>query len=200
MFHIYVRSWKVSDPKSKAHVGIGAFNLIRRDVYNAVGGHQRIAMRPDDDVKLGKIIKDHGFRPRILSGVGEIHVEWYNSLWEMIVGLEKNSFAIMEYNPYKSVGSVIMLLLITIWPFAALLATSGITWWVNFATVSIWLALDALCATLLAAPMTMAIMFPVANLLFCYITLRSMSLALQIGGIRWRDTFYPLASLKANRV
>ena len=102
----------MSDPKNKAHVGIGAFNLVRRDVYQAIGGHQLIAMRPDDDVKLGKIIKDAGYRPRILSGVGEIRVEWYNSLWELIVGLEKNSFAVMDYNPLKSSGGGRWLLLL----------------------------------------------------------------------------------------
>jgi len=61
-FSLYARPWKASDPRSKRYVGIGAFNLVRKDVYRAVGGHQAIAMRPDDDLKLGKLVKRNGYR------------------------------------------------------------------------------------------------------------------------------------------
>jgi hypothetical protein len=37
---------------------------------------------------------------------------------------------------------------------------------------------------------------PIAALLFCYAILRSMALALRHGGIRWRETFYPLEELR----
>ena len=67
--------------KSQAHVGIGAFNLVRADVYRAVGGHERIRMRPDDDLKLGKIIKLAGYRQDVVHGIGMIAVEWYASRW-----------------------------------------------------------------------------------------------------------------------
>jgi hypothetical protein len=42
--------------------------------------------------------------------------------------------------------------------------------------------------------------FPLATLLFAFIMLRSVALALVRGGIRWRGTFYPLEALRANRV
>ena len=38
-------------------MGIGAFNAVRAALYHEIGGHTRIAMRPDDDMKLGKLIK-----------------------------------------------------------------------------------------------------------------------------------------------
>ena len=60
LFAVFTRPWKVADPKSTAFIGIGAFNLVRADVYDAVGTHRTIAMRPDDDLKLGKIIKIAG--------------------------------------------------------------------------------------------------------------------------------------------
>ncbi len=56
-FGIYARPWKAVDSQSRRYIGIGAFNLVRAEVYRAVGGHTRIAMRPDDDMKLGQLIK-----------------------------------------------------------------------------------------------------------------------------------------------
>ena len=45
LFAVYIRPWKVADPKGAAFIGIGAFNLVRRAVYEAVGTHRTIAMR-----------------------------------------------------------------------------------------------------------------------------------------------------------
>ena len=42
--------------------------------------------------------------------------------------------------------------------------------------------------------------YPVVLLLFNYILWRATILTYVRGGIRWRDTFYPLADLKANKV
>ena len=48
------RPWKVADPKTKDHMGVGAFNLIRRRVYEAVGTYQALRFEVLDDMKLGK--------------------------------------------------------------------------------------------------------------------------------------------------
>ncbi len=70
-FTLYARPWKVRDPKSSSHIGIGAFNLVRSEAYRAVGGHEAIAMRPDDDMKLGKLIKKKGFLQDLLGRQGD---------------------------------------------------------------------------------------------------------------------------------
>ncbi len=59
-FSLYARPWKAKNPRSSKYVGIGGFNMVRAEVYRAVGTHQAIAMRPDDDMKLGKLIKKNG--------------------------------------------------------------------------------------------------------------------------------------------
>ena len=81
-FSLFVRIWAVRNPRSTAHIGIGAFNLVRASVYQAVGGHETIRMRPDDDLKLGKIIKLAGYRQDVVNGTGLIGVEWYASVAE----------------------------------------------------------------------------------------------------------------------
>src|SRR5262245_36612481 len=72
---LFVRIWSIRNPKSTAHIGVGAFNLIKTAVYRAVGGHERIRMRPDDDLKLGKIVKMAQYRQEPVEGTGLSSVE-----------------------------------------------------------------------------------------------------------------------------
>jgi cellulose synthase/poly-beta-1,6-N-acetylglucosamine synthase-like glycosyltransferase len=61
MFVFGHRPWKVADPKSRDHMGVGAFNLIRRTVYESVGTYEALRMEVLDDMKLGKVVKNAGF-------------------------------------------------------------------------------------------------------------------------------------------
>jgi cellulose synthase/poly-beta-1,6-N-acetylglucosamine synthase-like glycosyltransferase len=51
------RPWKVAHPETKDHMGVGAFNLVKREVYEAVGTFQRLRLEVLDDMKLGKVVK-----------------------------------------------------------------------------------------------------------------------------------------------
>ncbi|NIP84066.1 MAG: glycosyltransferase, partial [Planctomycetales bacterium] len=118
-FTAYFRPWKVRDPKSKAHVGIGAFNLIRAEVYQQIGTHAAIRMRPDDDVKLGKLVKQHGYRQDVAQGRRWIQVRWYHSLGELIEGLMKNAFSGTDYRLSLVVLATLAILAFLIGPFVA---------------------------------------------------------------------------------
>ena len=89
LFKAFVKPNQISNPKSTAHVGVGAFNLVRRSTYKAIGGHTSVRLCPDDDVKLGKRIKLAGFQQRFANGMDLIRVPWYASLGEVFRGLEK---------------------------------------------------------------------------------------------------------------
>ena len=56
------RLWRVADPQSRDAVGVGAFNLMRRATYEAVGGWERLRMEVIEDVRMGYLIKQAGFR------------------------------------------------------------------------------------------------------------------------------------------
>ena len=202
-FSMYTRPWKARDPRSRAHIGVGAFNLIRAEVYRAIGTHRAIAMRPDDDLKLGKLVKKHGFRQDVVYARAFIVVEWYSSLGEMIDGLMKNSFAGVDYSMVKVVGSTAAMFLTNVWPFIALVATHGVTQALN--------GLSALLIVLIfwtsaryggygGTRLLYVIAFPAAALLFIYIIWRSALLAVIRGTVMWRGTAYPLAQMRANKV
>jgi len=50
----------VSNPNSRAYVGVGAFQMLKRGAYKACGTHRRLAMEVIDDMKLGKLVKRTG--------------------------------------------------------------------------------------------------------------------------------------------
>jgi glycosyltransferase involved in cell wall biosynthesis len=199
-FAAYARPWKANDPKSKAYIGIGAFNMVRASAYRAAGTHRAIAMRPDDDMKLGKLLKRQGCRQEMVVGAPLLRVEWYATLRETIDGLMKNSFAGVEYSVVASVAAGIAIFALHVWPFAALLVTHGAVWWLNLAIVLALLVGVAGSNRYHGLPRWYAIGHPLCSVLFVYIVWRSMTITLWNGGIRWRGTHYPLALLKANKV
>ena len=199
-FSLYARPWKARDPKSRAHIGIGAFNLIRQQVYQAIGTHRAISMRPDDDMKLGKIVKKNGFSQGFLFGNRFISVEWYASIQELVHGMMKNSFAGVEYRISMVVAATLGQFMLFIWPFFALFLVGGLTLWVYMIIVLILLVMLSYGAHLCHESPWLGLGLPLASTLLIYIFWRSMIQTLWRQGIYWRETYYPLGLLKANKV
>jgi cellulose synthase/poly-beta-1,6-N-acetylglucosamine synthase-like glycosyltransferase len=199
-FTLYARPWKARDPRSRAHVGVGAFNLLRASAYRAMGTHRAIAMRPDDDMKLGKLAKRSGFRQELLIGGGMVSVEWYASLGEVVRGLEKNTFAGLDYRLSAVAGSTLLHLLVFVWPYVAVLVTRGVTQALYAVCVAILLLVFTGAARAQRVPLGYALLFPAASALFDFIVWNATLRTLARGGIEWRGTHYPLDALKANRV
>jgi glycosyltransferase involved in cell wall biosynthesis len=199
-FSAYMRQWKAKDPRSRRFVGVGAFNLVARDAYRAIGTHQAIAMRPDDDIKLGKLLKKAGYRQELVFGMGMLVVEWYSSLRELIDGLMKNSFAGLEYSVPMSLAGGIAVLLLNVWPFVAIFVVKGPAWILYLLAVIALLLFISDGNRFYHLPGWYALAHPLSALLFVYIIWKSMLLTLWTGGISWRGTHYPLAMLKSNRV
>jgi glycosyltransferase involved in cell wall biosynthesis len=199
-FGLYAKPWKARDPKSPRHIGIGAFNLVRADAYRAIAGHRAIAMRPDDDMKLGKLLKKHGFHQDLVLSDGLITVEWYSSVGELVRGLEKNTFAGVEYSLAVVAASSLAQLLLFVWPLVALAFTRGATWWLNLAIVGSLAILYIDNAHCHGAKRWHCVGFPVTALLFQYIIWRATLKTLWNNGIEWRGTHYSLSELKANKI
>jgi glycosyltransferase involved in cell wall biosynthesis len=199
-FIVFTRPWKASDPRSRSHVGIGAFNLVRADAYRRIGTHRAIAMRPDDDMKLGKLVKKNGLRQDFLVAADHISVEWYASVREVVRGLRKNGFAGLDYRVELVVGSTLTLLVVFVWPFLAVLVTGGATRLLYALAVAVILAIYVGAARHQRVPVAGAVAFPVVSLLFVAVVWNAMLYTLRHRGIEWRGTHYPLDELRANRI
>jgi glycosyltransferase involved in cell wall biosynthesis len=199
-FHGFMRPWKARDPRSASFIGIGAFNLVRADVYRRAGGHEPIRLRPDDDIKLGKLLKRSGARQDLVEGTGMASVEWYHSLRELLHGLEKNAFAGLEYRVLFAVPAVLFHLTLGLAPLAGMVLLRGPPQLLSAAMVGWALFLYGHIAGRIGTRRSTALLYPVFVVMFNWIVLRTMVVNLRDGGIRWRGTFYPLAELRKNRV
>lgn len=200
IFSLFARPWKAREPKSYFHIGIGAFNLVNSRVYKQVGGHQTIRLRPDDDVKLGKILKKAGFRQDVAYAPEFLKVEWYSSISEVIRGLEKNAFSGADYNVVLILAGVLFHSLCSIWPFIAIFTTNGLIQVVYFLTVLLILFTVSDCSRFHHSRQWYALGYPFTSALFVYILIRTMTLNLVQRGIYWRGTFYSLKELKTNKI
>ncbi len=64
---------------------------MKKSVYDASGTHAAIAMRPDDDMKLAKILKQRGkASSEMLMATDIIKVEWANSVHQVIAYVRGN--------------------------------------------------------------------------------------------------------------
>ena len=85
----------VNDSRSDAAAANGQFILVRRDAYEAVGGHAGVAGDVLEDVALARRVKSAGFALWFGSGKGIVRVRMYRSLGSMWEGWKKNLYQLM---------------------------------------------------------------------------------------------------------
>lgn len=200
LFFAVFHPWLVPTRWKGAYCGIGAFNLIRAEVYRAVGGFASIRLDVFDDVNMGKLIKRSGYRQQLVFGEDLIRVRWQSSFWGTIRGLEKNSFASVHYSLTElAVNSAIFLVFcfapyagLWFWPHAAVGGYLG--------TVLLFHATYGYLAVRAGAGLLVTPVLPLMFLTFLFILWRSAAITLRQGGVRWRDTFYPVGELRRNQL
>jgi glycosyltransferase involved in cell wall biosynthesis len=195
-FHLATDPARVSDPRSSRYVGVGAFQLVQRSAYEASGTHRRLAMEVVDDMKLGKIVKQAGFRSDC--GVAEdfVVVRWHAGLGNLVRGVTKNFFAGAGYSLRLVAAQLAALLMMNVAPFAGVALAHG---WIRiFCAIAVVVAVcfHAGVAIVMRVSPFYGLTHPFGGLLFCYMLLRSTVVTLRQGGIVWRDTFYPLDELR----
>lgn len=199
-FSLFVRPWRANVDSSRGPgIGIGAFNMVSRNAYEAIGTHQAIALRPDDDLQLGTFLKRSGFRQRVLSAKHLLQVEWYRSLNEAVIGLEKNLFSGFRYSYSIAFFACLGQLGFFIFPWLGLLFLwdwRGAVYAV-VVILQIWLY-RKLMSRLMSMKGDEAYLLPVSASLLVYTIARSVWLTWKQGGIYWRGTFYSLRELKRN--
>jgi chlorobactene glucosyltransferase len=84
----------VNDPRSSVAVANGQYILIRRQVYEALGGYARPELRSTllDDRDLARVVKEHGFKLRFVDGGDLVAVHMYHGLKDAWRGWRKNAY------------------------------------------------------------------------------------------------------------
>jgi glycosyltransferase involved in cell wall biosynthesis len=199
-FHMATAPGEVINPKSGAYVGVGAFQLLKRSAYEAAGTHRRLAMEVVDDMKLGKIVKQAGFRSAVGMAQESVVVRWHAGARNLINGVTKNFFAVSGFSVTRVAIAVLGLFLMNVLPFAGLVFGQG---WVRiFAGICVVIVLCFHAGVDIVMRVSPLYCFtvPIGAVLFGYMLLRSTVYTLKQGGIIWRGTFYPLEALKRGAV
>ncbi len=190
------RPWKVADPKSRDSIGVGAFNLVRRSVYEKIGTYAALRMAVLDDMVLGEMVKRGGFRQRCVFGRDLLRLRWVVGTLGMVRGLTKNFFAILRFNVLLAIVAICGVVLINAGPFVGLWIAHG------WARIGYALALAAIAAMYVGMATRSEIspwyffLHPVGTVLFAFAMIRSAVVTLAKRGIEWRGTFYSLRELK----
>jgi len=82
----------VNDPKKPDAIANGQFILIRRSVYDQVGGHSAVRDRIDEDKAIAILVKRAGNRLILADGRKVARTRMYTSLPEMWEGWTKNIY------------------------------------------------------------------------------------------------------------
>ncbi len=194
------RPWKVADPKTKDHMGVGAFNLIRRPVYDAIGTYQALRFEVLDDMKLGKVVKNAGYAQRVAFGEDLISVRWAKGALGVVDNLTKNFFAVLSFQWWRSLVSAAGLAFLNLVPFLGIWLAHG---WARLPYAVALISMFSIYVGMSlksSVPPYYFLLHPVSTSLFIYLTLRSMTLTLSRGGVVWRGTFYPLDELRRGMV
>jgi chlorobactene glucosyltransferase len=138
---------KANDPKRKDAIANGQFILIRRPVYDAIGGHERIKDQIVEDKAIAEQVKWNGYRLIVADGYSMARTRMYTSLPEMWEGWTKNIYLGLSDRPslmlLGAFGAFILLiaaLILPIWPLL------GILWYLQGGG---WLALTVVLKSLI---------------------------------------------------
>ena len=194
------KPWRAQDAKASSYIGVGAFQLVRRSSYEAMGMHRRLRMEVVDDMKLGKLMKASGARSGVAKAGTAVSVHWHDGVRNIVRGTTKNFFATTDFRLSLAVGRMIELLMMFAFPVAALFFVRG--WALAFGGIAVALPamIEASAAYELGESPLLGLSYPIGALIFVWMLLRSTIVTLRQGGIVWRDTFYPLDQLRRGAV
>ena len=153
-----------------------------------------------DDLMIGQIIKRKGFRQHVLQAREDISVPWYQSISELVVGLDKNVYATVGYNLGLMTLAVMSLALTFLWPFIGIFVLPDTPQMLLGVVCVLLLVSSAIMAWRIRVNPICALFPPWIITVFVFTIIRATVLFYIRGGIKWRDTLYTRKELITNRI
>lgn len=196
---VLARPWKMSDPKSRATVGAGAFNMVRRSAYEAIGTFEALRLEIVEDLELALRLKRAGFRAAAARGRGLVSLYWARGLLGLANNLTKNAFAVLNFRWYLAVVLALVVVAYDILPFLLVWLAPPPANWLFGASLALTFAVYVAASRYTGISAGYFVLLPVAGGVMAYAILRSMVVTLRQGGVMWRGTLYPLEVLRKRR-
>jgi chlorobactene glucosyltransferase len=138
---------KVNDPKTRDAIANGQFIFIKRAVYDAIGGHEKLKGSIVEDKAISEQVKWNGYRLVVADGQPIASTRMYTNFPQMWEGWTKNIYLGLSDHPgllllgaFGAFLAVVAALFMPIWPIL------GIIWWMNGGG---WMALAVTAEALL---------------------------------------------------
>jgi chlorobactene glucosyltransferase len=192
---------RVNDPEKPDAIANGQFILIRREVYQAIGGHRAVYDRIAEDKALAEVVKRSGYRLIVADGRALTATRMYTSFREIWEGWTKNIFFGLQDRPWLLfLGAFLGLfgaLALPFWLAAGLvwfLAGGGLPAGIVLLQASLaWaflLSLRALAARAFNISLLYAFTLPLGALIFTGMMFASAYKVLSGKGVTWKGRTY----------
>lgn len=96
VFMMRLRIAEVNRPGSPAAYANGAFMLVRRSMYEALGGHARVRDQLHDDIALAHLAKEEGYCLRIAGNADLVRTRMYGSARQAWNGWARNFYGTLR--------------------------------------------------------------------------------------------------------
>ena len=113
---------KVNSSRSSRAYANGAFMLMPRTTYEALGGHQAVKATLNEDMHMARLVKAAGLRLRVIRGGDLYHVRMYAGLKYIWRGWSRIFYGCFGTFP-RLLVSVLMLAVFSLSPYVTLLAS-----------------------------------------------------------------------------
>jgi len=137
---------KINDPKTKDAIANGQFIMVKRSVYEAIGGHESVKDSIVEDKAISEQVKWNGFRLIVADGMKVAKTRMYTSLPEMWEGWTKNIYlglrdqaGLLWLGAFGALLAFLASVFLPIWPLL------GINWYLNGGE---WMALGVVIESL----------------------------------------------------
>jgi hypothetical protein len=193
-----LRLWDANRDDRERVMGVGAFNLVRREALERAGGMGELRMEIADDAGLAHIVAQAGGRVRLASSSSGVWIRWYRTTGDLMRGTEKGcAKAGSRAKLFYGLSLMPVLLTLEVSPFVLW------AWWpaspaiIAAAAAVIAVATCQVSAWRFALPRGWALLVPVSTIITAVLLTRAMSLAIIRGGIRWKGDAHSLAEARA---
>jgi glycosyltransferase involved in cell wall biosynthesis len=200
VFVLGTKAAHLGKPGSKAFVGAGAFNLVRKAALDRTEGFAWLRMEVVDDVGLGLMLQRSGASSSFAITLQDVSFTWYPSLGAMFKGLEKNFFGVLAfYSISRMISIIILAWAYALAPLVAILYALKTPFLLIVGLVAyLFLVAGAVGVKIMFKQKLLPLLFvQVGHILISLMLLRSGIMCILRGGITWRGTWYPINELRA---
>ena len=189
------RHREVNDPNSKKAMGFGAFTMIRKNIYDRIGGHEKLRQKILDDIGLARLAKSEGARCLVADGKFLLSIRMYHSLSEIWIGWRKNAFLAFRKSVPRVFFFIAMILGFLLTPYLLVLANGfvGSHWvwqgigWIGL--ILVWMSGIGVCDAM-GLKRRDQFLFPLGALMTSAMILNSMVYILWKNQSEWRGRIY----------